>query len=274
MIGREGEGPGEFQSPAVIAVSDTLIRVIESRLMRVQDYRPDGSHVADHVVPTPFLGAAALAIDGRIVLPTMGRDSSLAGLRTVADTTTVRLGPPVAPAPMGFDFTAMKAEMAEGRVPDQFRNQVTPVMGEVGIVWLIVQSESEIRKYSSTGDLVWTRTMDVPEVEQARRVFFRKNAEEKNPSRIYALLTIVSARQVADVLWVLMLGEDGKTSVIYILNSENGETRGRLSVVTPAPASGFAVDAPRKRLYVAVGDEASILTVDLAGVNELWQGGK
>ncbi|MGH7503434.1 MAG: hypothetical protein ACREL7_17030 [Longimicrobiales bacterium] len=266
-IGSEGEGPGEFQAPVTIAVNDTIVRVIESRLMRVQDYRPDGRHITDHVVPSQFLGAGALAIDGRLVLPSLGRDSALAHVRRVTDSTSIRLGPPVAPAPAGFDFAAMKAVIAEGRVPDEFRNSVTPVVGEDAI-WLLVQSESEVRKYTPSGALAWNEVLQVPEIEHARREFQRKNAEEPNPARIYSLQAMVAAREVGDDLWILMLGATGADAVFYLLDEETGAMRGRLSVATPAPVSQFTVDPDRNRLYLAVMEEASILVVDLAGVDD------
>jgi hypothetical protein len=111
----------------------------------------------------------------------MGRDSALALTRTVTDSSSLRLGPPVVPPPAFFDLTAMKAEIAEGRVPDQFRNGVTAVMGRNGTLWLLVQTELEIRKYTSNGQLVWTRRLEVPETEESLREFFRKNAGGEGP---------------------------------------------------------------------------------------------
>jgi hypothetical protein len=268
-IGREGEGPGEFQTPVMVVLTDTLIRVLDSGNGRVQDYRPDGSHITDHVVASSMLGAGAVSADGRVIIPTMGVDSALAVVRTLGDTGGVRLGPTVAPAPPGFHMSAMKAVIADGGVPDEFRNQATPVAGGGGTTYLLVQTESEIRKYAPDGSGIWATDMAVDEVEAARREFFRKNAEETNPARIYALTTMESAVEVGGDLWVLMAGEAGTPTVLYILDAGTGNRRGRLAVETPAPANRFAIDRERRRLYLAIRDEASILAVDLSGVERV-----
>jgi hypothetical protein len=271
-IDREGDGPGELRSPVAVAASDTLIRVIDSQHMRIQDYRPDGTYLKDFSVPSPFLGAGSVALDGRLVVPTMGRDSALARVRTVSDTGSTPLGPAVAPAPAGFDFVAMKAAIADGRVPDQFRNQTMPVVGSEGTTWVLVQTEAQVRRYAPDGRLLWTQTLDVPEVEQAHREFFRRNAEETNPSRIYALLTFSGAREVGRDVWILMFGEASHPAVFYVLDIETGDVRGRLSVATAAPSRQFAVDAVRRQLYLAVPDESAIVRVDLSGLpREAWR---
>jgi len=272
FIGQEGDGPGEFRSPVIVAASDTLIRVIDSRHMAVQDYRPDGTHIADHSVPTPLIGGAGFSVDGRLVLPTFGSDGQLASLRTVTDTSATQLGPAVSAAPPGFDFTAIKQVIAEGRVPDEFRNQVTSVVGKSGAVWLLVQTEAEVRKYAQDGRLVWTHQFSGPEIEEAHRQFFRRNAEQKDPTRIVALATMRAAEEVQGSLWVLMLGAEGRSAVFYLLDADTGAQRGRFTAAVPSPPSGFVVDPERGRVYLALPEDAAIMTVDLADLDALGWG--
>ena len=262
MIEGEGEGPGEFRTPSVLEVRDTLVRVLDSGSMRAQDYRLDGNHIADHPFASSMLGAAALSGD-RIALPTLGRDSALVEVRGLFDSTRVLLGPPVVPRPTLFDMTAMKAEVAAGGVPAQMRNSALPVAGSEGVTWVLVQTEGEVRKYTADGELLWSRVLDVPEVEQARREFFRKNAETTEPFAMHFLQTVAAAREVDGDLWLMMAGEAGAPTALYVLDGEMGEVRGRLTVGTPAPAAGFVVDAARDRVYLAIPDEASILGVPL-----------
>lgn len=161
----------------------------------------------------------------------------------------------------------MKAQIAEGRVPDQFRNEVAPAFGAGGTIWLLVQTEAEVRRYDADGRLVWSRVLDVPEIEEARREFFRSNAEEERPSVIVPLRTMADARGVGDRLWVLMDAESGtRRAVFYILDRETGDVVGRISVEVPDAVNRFAVDAARNKLYLAVSDEASLLAVDLGDV--------
>jgi hypothetical protein len=89
---------------------------------------------------------------------------------------------------------------------------------------------------------------------------------EKDPSRIYPLYTMAGAREVDGKLWILIAGEADKPATFYILDAESGDRRGRLTVATPGPVNTFTVDAGRGQLYLAIPDEASILSVDLTGL--------
>src|SRR5690606_8994354 len=217
LIGREGEGPGEFRAPARLAIADTLVHVIDATNSRVQQYRLDGTHVTDRRIGDNMIGGGAVSRDGDVVAPTSGVDSALARVYALADSTRRSIGAPIV-APGVWNFTAMKAEIAQGRVPDQFRNTVTPVFGADGTVWLLVQTEAEVRRYDADGRLVWSRVLDVPEIEEAQREFFRRNAEEERPSVIVPLYTMAAAREVGDKLWVLMqAAEESREAVFYIL---------------------------------------------------------
>jgi len=135
-----------------------------------------------------------------------------------------------------------------------------------GTVWLLVQTEAEVRCYGADGQLVWSRVLDVPEVGEARREFFRRNAEETRAWAIALLNTMAAAREVGDKLWVLMHGEEGaRLAVFYILDRETGDIVGRISVDVPDAVRQFAVDTVRSKLYLAIPSEASLLAADAAG---------
>jgi hypothetical protein len=266
-IGRRGDGPGELQWPARIAANDTLVRVWDLLRYTVQDYRPDGTHLADHSVSVRLIGASALSIDGSLVIPTFGRDSALAALHTVRSSTITRFGPMVVPEPFTGDLIALsnaiKAEARNGRVPAQVRNMVTPAIGNDGNVWLMVQTEHEIRKYSPDGTLLWQRVLEVPEANSTLEAFFRRTIELEPTAPALPPTIFDAAREIGATLWILMHGEAGQPSVFYLLDAGTGQIQGRLSVATSAPARGFNVDTARKRLYLTIPEEAAILSVDL-----------
>jgi hypothetical protein len=263
-VGREGSGPGELQSPAALVASDTLVRVVDARLMRVQDYGSEGGHRQDHTVGASMLGLADVSLNGRVVSPTFGMDSSLATVRSLDDPDhTLRLGPPVAPAPPGFDMSRMRSDVAEGRVPVEFRNDVTPVIAADGGVWLLLQTEAEIRRYSATGELQWSTPLDVPEVEAARQAFFRTNEEQTDRSAIARLTTFRAATESAGALWILM-GGSGDVAALYVTGPEEGNVRGRYTVPVSSQPTDLAIDEERKRLYLSFGDMAAVGWVDLS----------
>jgi hypothetical protein len=280
-IGRAGDGPGEFRGPNEVAANDTIVRVYDMFPPTIQDYRPNGTHLADHLLPAGVMGiggigASALSVDGSVVVPKGGFDSALATLQTVTSSASTRLGPVVVPpirlaSGMAFEelSDAIKAEAKNRRVAQHVRNMITAAIGDRGTVWLLVQSEREVRKYAPEGTLLWRRTLQVPEADSALDHFFRTTVELE-PKKIAGWPTTMDAAQeIGETVWILIHGEAEHPSVFYVLDSDSGRVRGRLSVKTSAPARGFKVDPVRRRLYLVIPDEASIYTVDLDSVRGL-----
>jgi len=267
-IGREGEGPGEFRSPRAVAAGADRIRVVDVVNGRLEDFSPDGAPLGDHRIDASLrMGSVAVDRDGRVIAPTVGVDSSLASVHALDEgVAAVRLGPVVEAAPPMFDMVAMKNQIASGGVPGFLRNAVTPAFGEDGAVWLLLQGEAEVRKYSADGTLLFSHRLDVPEVARAREDFFRRNRENENAATIVGLITIVGGVESGGRLWVLMRSHEDEPAVFYVLDAASGETLGRVAVPVPAAVSAFAIDAARNRLYLAIGDDATVLAADISGV--------
>lgn len=269
-VGQEGEGPGEFRAPSGIVAGEDRVRVIDMANGRVQDYALDGSHIADWLVPVPLnSGPSAADLGGRLIASSSGTDSALATVHFLGETdpaTALKLGPLITRGSTFFDMTSIKNRIAEGDVPDEMRNFVIPIGGHDGVTWLLVETETEVRKYGADGALQWQQALDGPEVEAARADFFRRNNEDDNPSRVFPLVTMRDAAEVDGALWVLMWTAPGAPAVFYILDADDGTTIGRVSVPTPDVASGFTIDMRARRLYIAIADEASVLAVDITDV--------
>jgi len=266
--GREGEGPGELRGPRSLAAGGDRIRVVDVTNGRLEDFARDGTALGDHRIDAFLqMGAVAVDADGRVAAPSAGIDSSLATVHALGESApAVRLGPVVEVAPPMFDMVAMKNQIASGTVPGFLRNAVVPVFGEDGVVWLLLQAEAEVRKYGPDGSLLFSRALDVPEVERAREDFFRLNRENENPASIVGLVAITDGVESRGRLWVLMRSREEEPAVFYVLDAASGALLGRVSVPVPAPVSGFAIDGGRARLYLAIGDEASVLAADLSNV--------
>lgn len=180
----------------------------------------------------------------------------------------------VVPEPRSGDLfalsNAIKEEAKKGRVPDRVRNfAVTPAIGPDGTVWLLVQTEREVRKYAPDGTLLWQRRLEVPEAEGTLQAFFQRTVELEPSAPAFPPTLMDEAREIGGSLWILMHREAGDPAVFYLLDSDTGEVQGRLSVQTPVPARGFNVDPARRRLYLAIPDEAAIFSVDLRSATVL-----
>jgi hypothetical protein len=263
VFGRPGWDAGELMVPMRIQATDSLVRVFDRANSRVQSYRPDGTHVGDRVIRDLMVMGAALMGDGRLVIGTAGEYSALARVFGEEDTRPFRVGEAVVEF-RGFDLPFFKTEIAAGRVPEVFRNMVVPVPGRGDAVWLLLHADGEVRRYAPDGELIWARTLDVPEIARARREFFRRNAADKDPLNLIPLHTMAAGREVGDRLWVLMQAEAGsRTAVFYTLDRESGEILSRLSVRVPDAVNGFAVDHERGVLYLSVPSRADVLAVDV-----------
>jgi hypothetical protein len=273
-IGREGDGPGEFRLPVRIAINDTLVRVYDPMHHAIQDYRPDGTYLMKYESAGATMGSA-LSADGYLVNSMIGLDSTLATIRPLDNAVPTRLGPLVVPPSVQnnkFPFElsdAIKAEAKNGRIATITRNMVKPVIGNRGTVWLLLESDHEVRKYSSDGKLLWQRPLNVPEADAAIKAFIRKTAAMKPNEPGFAPVTMDAAREIGGMLWILIHGEAGQPTVFYLLDTATGKVQGRLSVTTPAPAHGFNVDPARKRMYLIIPDDADIWSVDLSSATKL-----
>lgn len=263
MFGTEGEGPGEFGEPNDIVVRAGVVQVLDRGTARLQEYDRSGASVSDTPVRIPLYGYSSLGRGRRIAASTFGADSALAVLAR-SEGEPVPLGPVVVATEPFLDMNAAKAQIARGEVPDIFRNTAVPFPGERG-VYLALHSEREVRRYDDAGTLLWTTRLDGAEVDAAFAAFFRANAANDGPG-IAGLAVVSDAEEVGDELWLLMRGEEGRPSIVRVLDAATGEERGRLALTVPAPATRLAVDPDRTRLYLALGDLATVVATDLSAV--------
>ena len=263
VMGREGSGPGEFAMPMYLTAADDSVRVYDMSHGTVQVFSGAGSHVRSFNTGAPD-GAIgrAFARDGRFAYATGGLDSTLVAVIDSDGEPVLSFGRPLVPPISMWDFTAMKAAIREGRVPDQFRNDALPVWLDDGGIVLAFYADPEVRKYDAAGNAVWTTVLTDPVLEHAFAEFVRRNMEDPNPARLFRLYYIADALATDGTVWLLLAADDGP-AVILVLDATTGELLRRRVVHGVSSASRFAVDAARGRLYIASRDDASIVAVDL-----------
>ena len=264
-IGKAGEGPGEFVTPLVVQAGSDSVRVFDARTSLVQVFDREGGFGRSVQVEIPGLGSRPdFREDGSLAAATSGADGSMIIIADAAGNRVTSFGDPIVPPTSFFDFTAIKAEIRDGRVPDAFRNGAQAVAATDGSVYLVFQSEPQVRRYDGQGTLLWTVTLDEPALTSARERFFQKNREEQNPSAIHSLQYVTDAEVVDGDLWLLLNTLDATDGQLLVLNGGDGAMRRRITF-TGLPNTGpFAVDAERRRLYMAPRDDASIIVYELA----------
>lgn len=261
-IGRRGAGPGEFTMPRAVTVEGDSVRVADPMNGRFQVLTTAGAYARS--VPSPAAaasGAVAFRPDGSSLVALNGRDGALAIRVSPTGGQGARFGQPMVVEPEVWDFTALKSEIASGRVPAAFRNITHPVPAPDGGTWLILDAEALVRRYDDRDSLVWEVSVEEPELTAIREEFIARNRADSDPSRLFTLSYLVAGQAVGDDLWVLLRQPEGQPSLILVL-ARDGRLRARVRV----PATGiraFAVDPARRLLYLIAYQDAALLRVRL-----------
>jgi len=154
-IGRPGEGPGELARPSAVAAGDAGIVVFDAGNSRIERFSTDGEYLDSRPAPPQALAATvSLLGDGSLVVGSMGADSSLVLAFDPSGQRERAFGQPIV-EPTMFDFASMKARIADGEVPDEFRNNVLALEAGDGGIWVALQTEAGIRRYDRDGRLRW-----------------------------------------------------------------------------------------------------------------------
>ena len=100
------------------------------------------------------------------MIGTMGNNLALAVLQDSLGSVSAAYGEPVLEPRRVHNLTVIKAQIANGRAPDEFRNDVLVARDGTGAVWVLLQSDGVIRRYDSSGLLLWDLELTAPEMTE------------------------------------------------------------------------------------------------------------
>ena len=263
ILGREGTGPGEFRRPKSLQLAEDSLRVLDAGNGRVQVLTTAGGHVRSFPLTVDASAAkASFALDGRLALSTNGLGTpALARVVSPSGAVVGGLGALRAPVAEGWDFTAIRRDIARGEVPRALRNTAAPVLGERS-AWLVLLTEGQVQRYGPGGRLEKTARLRSPEIDAIRDAFFRRNREEKRGFAFHPLSYVADADAVGDSLWVLLNVPPDRPAVILVL-SRDGEPRQRLVFPQVHNVRAFSVDPRRRRAYFASPSDATLVALTL-----------
>ncbi|MBW3654485.1 MAG: hypothetical protein KY444_00135 [Gemmatimonadetes bacterium] len=176
VVGRSGSGPGEIKGATSLAVSHDTLRIVDRGNGRIQMLTADGRYARSYGLAKQTMGSeASISRTGATAFATYGIQSqALARVFDGAGRMRSELGRVVAPSDGVWDLTALKQEIANGRVPRSLLNRARPVLGREG-AWLVHLAEPTVARYDAQGALLWSRTLDSPDLNRVRENFFAKN---------------------------------------------------------------------------------------------------
>ena len=262
-IGRTGSGPGEFLGPRATRVWMDTLRVLDGGNARVAVFTTDGRFVRAETMPLGAQGGAiSLGPQGQAVLALNGRHGALAQRFEAGGVAGHRFGSLVVEAPEVWNFTAIKQEIFDGRVPAQLRNMTRPLRGADGTAWLILEAEARLEQYSPTDSLQWDQTLNEPEFPSIRADFFAANRQDSAGFRFRPLSFVAGGQEVAHQLWLLLRQPDSAAATFLVIDRKGAITN-RVRVLGAHGIRAFAVDPAKRWLYLLNSDEVAVLRVPI-----------
>lgn len=259
-IGGPGEGPGEFAGVWGLQVAGNDVLVVDRGNGRIQRMGLDGSYLESWPV-SPLVRSSFpyLLPDGGILLGSMGRDSTLAYAFAPRDPDARGIGVPVAPVPETRDYPAIKEAISRGEIPDEIRNEALVAGTGDGRVWIALQTEGILQRYSPDGALEWALDVEAPEMEAVREQFFLRNQAEERPNRFYSLRYFADLCPAGEALWVLLTTPETAESAVVLVVGQGGAVQRRLEIRGAGGATALAVDPRGERIVLATPHDAQVV---------------
>lgn len=263
VLGGPGEGPGEFKHVGALRVVGEELLALDPGNGRLQRLTLDGEYLGQaRANPLARSGAAYLKADGSMLLSSWGTDTALVR-EFDADARFLRkIGEPVILTSMSLDPAKLRARIAAGKVPDEFRNANFVVGDDRGGLWVALQAEAEVRRYDEHGTLIWSVAIDEPELALAKQEFLDRNAALGSPLQFVSLSYFTDGQAVGDTLWLLLQTPLGASCVVLVLGSDGQPVR-RIQIAGAGGAHQLLFDRRHQALWLATRDDAQLLRATL-----------
>ncbi len=263
-FGGHGKGPGEFLFPYGLTLHADTLAVFDIGNGRLVNFLPQQGFVGVRSLPAGFAHQAFLLLDGDTTLhSTDGVDSALAVLRSPTGQVLARYGTPLVPPTTLFDFGSMKQAAAEGRVPDEFKNTVLPILGPKRDVWLIQQATGRIDHFSPEGRLLGGLTLPQDYVAKRVEAFLEASrAVAKDPGRIGGIAMAGGGAAEDGRLWVLLVASDSVPPQLALIDTSYS-IRATYSLAGATGATTLTRDPASGCFYLLNIGEGILLRVTL-----------
>jgi hypothetical protein len=276
-LGQRGQGPGEFGDPYFLGVTTDGLRVYDRTRQSVQVLGLDGT--PDHAYTVEqaglfFVTGASFSRDGTMAYAgtQLGDDRGLALLVGPEGGEPTIVGELISDAEVVARFTTEYVH--QGRIPEFMHNHVLPMLAPSGELWLFLQTDSGLRRYSPEGSLLRSADFDVPESGAIRAEYFAWY-EDWGDGVLRYLEYVVDGFATEDRVWLLWNTPPGDEGLITV-HDDTGEILRRLRYTLPAGPPPevdpdvpyvsrryMAIDFARRIAYLADTDTSSLYALDV-----------
>ncbi len=267
-IGRAGGGPGEFRGPRGVGVRGDLAYVLDNA-HGVQWFDMRGDYVGEYSAPRALLDfdfvgdGGVVASNNRVwarggLVLAVGPDGEERGL----------IGEPPFEGAEGFNFRDVREAILSGEIPEMVRNGSLPIAAPDGTLWVVVHTEALLRRYGPDGALQLETPFELPELPAIEAQYF-EDFRSAPQGDVFFFPSFVADGVAADdgvmLLWNTVPGAPGLVTV----HDGTGALVQRLLLPTLDTGGGgfnqlsIAIDPPRRRLYVAVPDIATVFRAEV-----------
>jgi hypothetical protein len=265
VIGREGQGPGEFLRPEAVTVREGMIRVVEFRSRRIQILTASGTFVSAEPINSMLLLPLSLGSRGEIATSVLGQRGALAAYHPAEGGEPRYVGQAPAPPPTSISQARLREQIQTGEIPSEFLNNVLPVVREGGGLWLVTQGDGRVLAFAGSGEPIWERDLPEPYVTAARARFFQAWAATPVEGVPVPWMARGGASFRGD-LWLLVDAPTGEGSHLLVYEGDTGRLTRVEHLPLRSPGWCLAVDPVRpEKIFVCLPEEAIVVGIDLSG---------
>jgi hypothetical protein len=219
-IGRKGQGPGEFVRPWAISVIKDKFWVADAGNRRVQVFSIDGMYLRSYKVPVEYGVGLAFDEKGSIYLNTKGfRSPKLISVHDYQGNLLKKFGNLEGDLIEFYDFTLIKKQIMEGKIPNSFKNDILLITDKIGNLFAVHRALNKFKKFSPKGKLLFEKDIKADEYKNIHNSFLQKNASEENPGMFWALYYVNDlAIDKNDNLYILL--NEPSRMIICVYSSE------------------------------------------------------
>lgn len=161
-FGGTGRGPGEFIRPNALQKSDNYMYVIDSDLLRINQFSLSGEFVQSYNIDT----RQGVTVKDELTYfdRAMGKEGSLIKKINKEENSTYFIGEAMGEEDQHRDLDREKNVLSRGEIPNSFKNTITMYYSDPHL-YVFLDAFSRLQKYTKDGDLVWDQSIELPENE-------------------------------------------------------------------------------------------------------------